>query len=276
MSTKVCSCCKARKSTKKFYKELYGKNGLRSKCILCMKKYNVSHKKERKLYFIKYACKNKKRLIKYRKNYYKQHKAKIAKRSKIYRTLRRIIYKRYYRKYYINNKKFLNYNNKKYYLKNKEKILEICKKYREKFKLEYKRYNKKYRKLHKREINSKRKIRLANDMSFKIKCNLRCRLYKVLKGRIKSSTVYILIGCSIEKLKQHLQSQFKLGMNWSNYGTGHNGKGMQQWHIDHIRPCASFDLTKESEQKKCFHYTNLQPLWAEINLRKKDKINETR
>ena len=49
-------------------------------------------------------------------------------------------------------------------------------------------------------------------------------------------------------------------MAWDNYGTGQNGKGTQEWQIDHIKPCASFDLSKESEQKKCFHYTNLQPL----------------
>jgi len=61
-------------------------------------------------------------------------------------------------------------------------------------------------------------------------------------------------------------------MSWDNYGTGYNGKGMEQWHIDHIIPCASFDLSKPSEQKKCFHYTNLQPLWAKDNLRKKDKL----
>jgi desulfoferrodoxin (superoxide reductase-like protein) len=62
-----------------------------------------------------------------------------------------------------------------------------------------------------------------------------------------------------------LEKQFKLGMNWDNYGRS-------GWHIDHIKPCASFDLTKKEEQLKCFHYTNLQPLWARENLIKSDKI----
>lgn len=66
-----------------------------------------------------------------------------------------------------------------------------------------------------------------------------------------------LIGCSIEQLKQHLEKQFKLGMSWFNYG---------KWHVDHIKPCASFDLTDIEQQKQCFNYTNLQPLWAEENL----------
>ena len=68
-----------------------------------------------------------------------------------------------------------------------------------------------------------------------------------------------LIGCSIEKLKKHFEKQFKSDMSWFNYG---------KWHIDHIKPCCKFDLRKISEQKKCFHYTNLQPLWAKENFRK--------
>lgn len=74
-----------------------------------------------------------------------------------------------------------------------------------------------------------------------------------------------LIGCSIEQLLEHLESQFQDGMTWDNYG---------EWHIDHIKPCAMFDFTKEEDQRECFHYTNLQPLWAEDNLRKSDKYIE--
>jgi hypothetical protein len=88
---------------------------------------------------------------------------------------------------------------------------------------------------------------------------LRSRLIGGIKGNFKQSTTIELLGCSIEKLKQHLESKFKPGMSWSNYG---------KWHIDHIKPCARFDLSKPNEQKKCFHYTNLQPLWAEENLKK--------
>ena len=54
-------------------------------------------------------------------------------------------------------------------------------------------------------------------------------------------------------------------MSWGNYG---------KWHVDHIRPCASFNLVNEEEQKKCFHYTNLQPLWAKDNLSKGSKYYE--
>lgn len=54
-------------------------------------------------------------------------------------------------------------------------------------------------------------------------------------------------------------------MSWENYG-------IRGWHIDHIKPCASFDLSIIEEQKECFHYTNLQPLWWHENLAKSDKI----
>ena len=48
-------------------------------------------------------------------------------------------------------------------------------------------------------------------------------------------------------------------MNWQNYGT---------WHVDHIKPVKKFDLRIEKERQKCFHYSNLQPLWAKENMKK--------
>jgi hypothetical protein len=104
-----------------------------------------------------------------------------------------------------------------------------------------------------------------NDLKFKIGSNLRSRIRASLSGKPKVSTTMKLVGCSIQLLKQHLEKHFTSGMSWSNYG--YSG-----WHIDHIKPCAKFDLKKVSEQYKCFHYTNLQPLWAKDNLSKGSKI----
>ena len=84
-----------------------------------------------------------------------------------------------------------------------------------------------------------------------------------LKGNIKSAKTLTLLGCSIPEFMKHLESQFQPGMTWENYG-------LFGWHRDHIRPCASFDLSQPEEQAKCFHYTNFQPLWAKDNLAKSD------
>lgn len=106
------------------------------------------------------------------------------------------------------------------------------------------------------------KNKRSNDMNFKILTNLRRRLSSAIKGNNKSCRTIELIGCEIPVLIEYLESQFKDGMNWDNYG---------KWHIDHIRPCASFDLTDIEQQKICFNYKNLQPLWAEDNFKKSDK-----
>ena len=109
--------------------------------------------------------------------------------------------------------------------------------------------------------NERRKV----DPAFKLERNMRCRLYHALKkdNSYKADKTMKLVGCTPTFLKEYLEAKFKDGITWDNYG---------EWHVDHIIPCASFDLTKEEEQKKCFHYTNLQPLWAEENLSKGAKV----
>jgi hypothetical protein len=120
-------------------------------------------------------------------------------------------------------------------------------------------HDKTYRRKHRNEINEKNKLRCRTNINYRLAHTLRIRVWKVLKGINKSKSTLELLGCSIEQLKDHLEKQFTGGMSFNNYG---------KWHIDHKRPCASFNLSKKSEQRKCFHYTNLQPLWAEDNIRK--------
>lgn len=107
-----------------------------------------------------------------------------------------------------------------------------------------------------RKINPQ--IAIRDTISSRIRSALKQQ--KVSK---RNSTIELL-GCSIPELKRHLEKQFQPGMNWKN-------NTVRGWHIDHIVPCAKFDLTKVEQQKKCFNYTNLQPLWAIDNLLKKDK-----
>jgi hypothetical protein len=98
----------------------------------------------------------------------------------------------------------------------------------------------------------------------KIAKTLRRRMRETVRGIYLSNSVADYAGCSIEDLKQHLELQFKPGMTWDNYGTF-------GWHIDHIKPCVSFDLTDEIQVRACFHYSNLQPLWWRENLSKGTK-----
>ena len=90
---------------------------------------------------------------------------------------------------------------------------------------------------------------------------LRNRIRNALKGGAKSAHTVELLGNTIEGAKAHLESHFQPGMTWDNYGA---------WHVDHIKPCAAFDLTDPAQQRACFHFTNLQPLWAVDNLKKSD------
>lgn len=77
------------------------------------------------------------------------------------------------------------------------------------------------------------------------------------KGICTSITFRELLDCTDVELFWRFECLFKEGMHEGNYGT--------EWEIDHIRPICSFDLTKEEDLRKCFHYTNLQPLWKEEN-----------
>jgi len=125
-------------------------------------------------------------------------------------------------------------------------------------------YKKSYYKLNKAEIlrsqNQRKKVRYRTDPAFRVTHLLRSRLHQALNGKNKSASTLDLLGCTPEHARFHIESQFTEGMTWENI------------HIDHIQPCASFDLEDPNEQRKCFHYTNLQPLLAEDNLRKSDSI----
>jgi hypothetical protein len=232
MKTKICSKCKKEKLIQHFCKHKISKDGLNNQCKECAKLYNKV---------------NKKTIQVQKKEYYKINRNKLLKRAKKYHS-NPVIFKKL-KIYHIN-----------YYLKNRNKILRYTKNY----------YNKRKKLIIKKIVKYNNK-RYKNDINFKIRQCLKSRLNQSIKRIYKSNSIIFLLGCSIDFLKQHLESQFKLGMSWENWGTGHNGKGMQEWHIDHIRPCASFDLSKPEEQRKCFHYINLQPLWAEENLAKRQR-----
>lgn len=108
-----------------------------------------------------------------------------------------------------------------------------------------------------------KKDREQRDPIFKLKNRLRTRLWYALKKIKKSESIEKHIGCSNRELKSYLESKFQPGMSWDNYG---------EWHVDHIKPLAFFDLRNSEQLKQACHYTNLQPLWAKDNLAKSDKL----
>lgn len=190
--------------------------------------------------------KNKLDRTEYQKNYHIQHKEMINKRHKKYYQIHRDRMKKWRIEYYYNHREEELERKHIYDEMNQEKI-------------------KSYRKSHRKNHNKYISDRCKKDLNFKLRRILCGRIRIALKTQAKHSSTVNLCDCSIEFLKHYLENKFKPGMSWNNWNE--NG-----WHIDHIRPCASFDLSKPSEQRKCFHYTNLQPLWAEDNRKKGSKI----
>ena len=216
----------------------------------------------------------------YRKDWYKDNKDKLKVK---------------YKNYYESNKQTLNDKQKNYAKVNKDKICSYKKAYakdnkdkikaykeanKDRIKLKEKAYakanrdkikvqQKAYREANKDKIKLEKKAykdnKLKTDIQYKLSHNLRTRLRNTIKGNYKAGSAVRDLGCSIEKLKQHLESKFQPGMTWDNWT-------FDGWHIDHIKPLASFDLTDRQQLLEACHYTNLQPLWAIDNLSKGDSV----
>lgn len=136
---------------------------------------------------------------------------------------------------------------------NKDKIAEYKAAYREANKDKIAEYTAAYR-----------NNRYKTDPMYALTERTRSLICKSLrnKGYSKRSRTHEILGCSFEQLKTHLESQFQQGMSWE---TRH------LWHMDHRTPLAT--AKTEEELLKLNHYTNLQPLWAEDNLKKGAKLN---
>lgn len=193
-----------------------------------------------------YYAKNRERLLKYRREYVKKFPKRVADSHK---------------KIYARDKEKILAQKREYYLVNKERIraykntrkdaAKIVRKKRDRITLPLKR--------------ARERERTKSDPCFRMKKLLRLRLYGALKGQAKNGSAVRNLGCSLEDFKRHIESLWKEGMTWDNWT--HKG-----WHIDHIVPLSSFDLTKEEQILKAVHYTNLQPLWWHENMSKGNKI----
>lgn len=139
-------------------------------------------------------------------------------------------------------------------IKNDPKVILQRKTAKRKWDLKNKQYKRNYQRKYCKE-------RYKKDIKFKLVKNLRNRINLALKNNWKSGSTIELLGCSIQFFKKYIEKQFLPGMTWDN----HSKTG---WHIDHVIACDKFDLSNPKQQKICFHYTNLQPLWSEDNLKK--------
>ncbi len=251
---KICSKCKQEKLLRDFYKDKTEKFGVRSQCKKCGKECKAK-------YYQKNSDKVKESTVKYRR----ENSEKVKERAAKYRRENSEKINEYKAKYYQKNSEKIKECEAKYYQKNSEKIKERRKKYYQKNSDKIKERRKKYRRENYEKIKEHKakygRERYKNDENFRITSILRARLSKALKSQSakKSKRTLELVGCRIDELWEHLEKQFKDGMTRQNQG---------EWHIDHIKPCSLFDLTDPEQQKECFNYKNLQPLWAEENLSK--------
>jgi hypothetical protein len=140
----------------------------------------------------------------------------------------------------------------------------------------YNAYLKKYRQANKVKISEQKaawhqqnkhsiKDRYHNDVQFKLRHQLRVRLNGIVAKNQKVGSAVNDLGCSTQYLKKHIESKWQPGMTWDNWTK-------DGWHIDHIRPLSSFDLSDRSQLLQACNYTNLQPLWATDNLIKGSKV----
>lgn len=274
---KVCSKCKESKSLVCFADCKNAADGKQWNCKACKKAYKKS-----RIDHIK----------KQQKEYRKQHATELLEKSRLYKEKNREHIQEKNRQYRLNNKEKLSRQEKERRKNNPERVKEISKKsrlkhrdkilianrgYRQKNQDKIKEYQNKPEVIDRRKANKlknkekinankryKEKLRRNIDPTYKLITNQRTRITGILKKH-KTNKTLDLLGCSAQFLRSYIEDKFLEGMTWDNYG-------QYGWHVDHITPCSSFDLTDIEQQKKCFHYTNLQPLWAIDNLQKSNKL----
>ena len=263
-----CSKCKCKLLLEKFF-EKNRQGEWKKMCEPCTAKRSVQRKKHR--------ANNRERINAQKREHYQRNKEQILASNKRWAEANpekvKAQHKAYYEKnrekileraheYHEENKEAIAIKDKERYQANREQKIAGVKRLNEANKEHRTAYKKKYSQDNKEKTNAYHRERRANDPQYRIAKNLRSRLNKVMNRGDKSATTMKLLGCTTEELKAKLEAKFDDDMTWGNYGKG--------WHIDHIRPCASFDLTDHEQQRICFHWSNLQPMWAYDNLAKHD------
>ena len=296
METKVCSCCKEEKVLSDFRKR-NDRDCYTARCISCLnaicRAYREKNKEAQKETNRRNYLKNRDERLEYRKTYYESNKDAIAERDKKKRRdlkendpakYQSIIDRTrdYYRKNRdeINsrrnekrktNREYINFLAKKYRDKNRDTINEKAKLHREKYGDKYNFIRRQDRLTnHPRYIKRKMafrerdKMKRQTDPLYFLKRKISNAIGSTfrLKGYGKRSTTFQILGIDCDGFKSHLESKFLCGMSWEN---------KHLWHIDHIIPIDS--AKSEEDVVSLNHYTNFQPLWAEVNIWKSNNID---
>ena len=189
----------------------------------------------------------------YNRKYRQNNKEKIAAKDREYRQENKEKIAAGQREYRQENKEKIAAQDREYYQENKEKINDQVRKYHQE---------------NKEKIAAQKRKRYANDPTYAMSRRLRGRMASAVKAAgldKKCASTSELLGISPQGLKEWLEAQFTDGMTWEN---------RSDWHVDHIIPCDAFDMTVETNQRICFWYKNLQPLWANDKWKKSNAYTE--
>ena len=222
-----------------------------------------THKRrDRSAYNAAYRLRNQERLKAYHREYGRVHREKLnSQKRAAYDEMAR----QRKRAYYQRNREALLAQKRDYLTRKRDSILSYRRanaaRFREKCR-EWHQLNKEKVRQRKRRYNRNRMI----SPQVRIAMNTRRMLNKrVARQARPNARTEGILGCSFADFCIHLERLFHSGMKWDNYGK-------DGWHIDHIIPCAHFDLTQPAQVLRCFHFTNLQPLWALDNIRKGSRL----
>lgn len=178
-------------------------------------------------------------------------------------------WKEYKKKYSKNNRNKINKRRREKYIEDngplKQPVVRSRAELLEMARIRSQRYYKKNRERIMRMSNDRHKKRIKNDLGYRLKTRMRYRMWMAITGKYKKERTLDLIGCSIDELVGHLESQFIDGMTWDNYGRG-------GWVVDHIIPLSSGDLSDHNTRMELCNYKNLQPLWELDNIKKSNKM----
>jgi len=241
MEYKRCSKCKDVKSIKEFLEDKTRKDGLYPQCKKCVSEYQ--------------------------KKYRSKNKDKLKKRHKEYLELNKQARSEYQKKWQKDNRENIKKQRKQYRENNKLKIKKSDQEYSKSHKQELKEKNKKWRDKNIEKIREAKNERYKNDVVFRLNHNISNGIRKSLRRNKNGNHWECIVGYDCKELKDHIEKQFKEGMTWELFLEG-------KIHIDHRIPVSIFNITsiKSKGFKMCWALDNLQPMWAEENMSKHNKI----